>query len=184
MPPSKFRSPSFPAGIPGGGGVGTCLLLNLDHPPSCNSSTEIPVQGRSQVEEGEGTRLPLKIDHPPSQREYQVGEGEGTCLLLNLDHPPSCNISTEIPAQGRSQVEEGEGASPPLNLDHPPSQREYQVEEGEGTCLLPNLDHSPSCNSSSGIPSLPPGSKSPQEIPAQWRRGKGGTSHHPGRQLA
>ncbi len=81
-------------------------------------------------------------------------------------------------APGRAAQEEAasrkavRGAAAPEEIPaHPPSQREYQVEEGEGTCLPLNLDH-------------PPGSNSPQEIPAQGRREKGGTSHHPGGQLA
>jgi hypothetical protein len=40
------------------GEEGTCLLPDLDHPPSCNNSTEIPA-------------------HPLSQREYQVKGGRG-----------------------------------------------------------------------------------------------------------
>jgi hypothetical protein len=47
------------------------------------------------------------------------------------------------------------------------------VEEGKGTCILPNLDHSPSCNSSSGIPSLPPWQQQSAANPHAREEGEG-----------
>ncbi len=61
-------------------GEGKRLLPDLDHPPSCNNSTEIPhAQREYQVKEGEGTCLLLKLHLSLSQRENQVKEGEGAC---------------------------------------------------------------------------------------------------------
>ncbi len=57
-------------------GEGKRLLPDLDHPPSCNNSTEIP----------------------HVQRECRGREGEGTRLLLNLHHHPGSSSSQEIPA--------------------------------------------------------------------------------------
>ena len=90
-------------------GEETRLLPDLDHPPSCNNSTEIP----------------------HARRECQAREGEGTCHLLNLDHPPSSS-STEITAPGRgktqreNQVKEGEGTRHLLNLHHHPGSSSSQ----------------------------------------------------------
>ncbi len=82
-----------------GEGEGTRLLLSLDHPPSCNNSTEIPpAQWECQAKEGEGTRLLLNLHLSLSQREYQVKEGEGMRLLPDLDHPPGSSSSQGIPA--------------------------------------------------------------------------------------
>ncbi len=108
-PPSKFRPPSQLqqfngnppriAGMPGEGG--THILLSLDHPPSCNNSTEFPhAQRECQAKEGEGTRLLLILDLSLSQRKYQLkeGGGGGTRLLPDLDHPPGSSSSQENPA--------------------------------------------------------------------------------------
>ncbi len=61
-------------------GEETRLLPNLDHPPSCDNSTEIPHAWREcQAREGEETH-----------REYQVKPPD-------LDHPPGGSSSQEIP---------------------------------------------------------------------------------------
>ncbi len=51
------------------------LRLNLDHPSSCDNSTEIP----------------------HARRECQAREGEGTRHLLNFHHHPGGSSSQEIP---------------------------------------------------------------------------------------
>ncbi len=85
-------------------GEGKRLPPNLDHPPSCNSSTEITALGKGET-----------------QREYQVKPPK-------LDHPPSCNNSTEIPhARRENQVKEGEGKRLLLNLHHHPSSSSQEI---------------------------------------------------------
>jgi hypothetical protein len=115
-------------------GERACLPLYLDHPPSCNNSTEIlahPLGGKGA--QAALTSIPHPRRHPPppsqeipahplSQRENQVKEGEGARFYLYLDHPPSCNNSMEIPAHPIG----GKGAqaaltSIPHPRRHPPS---------------------------------------------------------------
>ncbi len=84
-------------------GEGTCLLLNLDHPPSCNNSTENPAhplsQREYQVKEGEGASPPLYLDLPLSQRENQVKVGEEASPLLNSKFRP-LSFPAGIPGEG------------------------------------------------------------------------------------
>ena len=52
---------------------GTRLLPDLDHPPSCNNSTEIPHARREcQAREGEGTRHLLNLHHHPSSSSQGI----------------------------------------------------------------------------------------------------------------